>query len=97
MSEIEELSARLTVLETVVRQLVTHLAVRADNPLDWVQTRKMLALTAVSSMEADDPDPQQRQAARVRDAVQYFFEHVEDLAAEYGLDGARGTNRPPVR
>ena len=32
MTEIDDVSARLIVLETVVRQLITHMAVRDDDP-----------------------------------------------------------------
>jgi hypothetical protein len=51
-TEIDEISARLTVLETVVRQLITHKAVRADDPAGWVQTRRTLAMSAI---EPDGP------------------------------------------
>ena len=38
MTEIEDLSARLLALETVVRQLLTHLAIRTEDPPRWVET-----------------------------------------------------------
>src|SRR5471032_2153227 len=47
MTEIDEISARLIVLETVVRQLITHMAVRDDDPRQWVKTRKTLAMNAI--------------------------------------------------
>ena len=49
MSEIDEISARLTVLETVVRQLITHMAIRDDDPQRWVETRKTLAMSAIEA------------------------------------------------
>ncbi len=52
MSENDDISARLTALETVVSQLITHLAVRSDDPSGWVETRKVLALSAVNGREA---------------------------------------------
>lgn len=47
MTETDDLSARLAVLETVLRHLVTHLALRSDDPPRWVATRRVLALHEV--------------------------------------------------
>jgi hypothetical protein len=98
MTEMDDLSARLTALETVVRQLVTHLAVRADDPPRWVQTRKVLALSAIRDDDAAaDALDSHADSVRVRDAVIGFFDQVEHIAAEYGLNGRRGTPRPSPR
>jgi hypothetical protein len=88
--EIDEISARLTVLETVVRQLITHMAVRDEDPPRWVQTRKTLAM---SMIDADGSG----QAALLHDAMADFFDQAELVASEYS-DGPRpGTPRPFVR
>jgi hypothetical protein len=63
MSEIDEISERLTVLETVVRQLVTHLAVRNDDPLGWVQTRRVLAQRAVDAERRGRVDDAERRGS----------------------------------
>ncbi|HXT81532.1 MAG TPA: hypothetical protein VN702_18350 [Acetobacteraceae bacterium] len=81
MSEIDDLMTRVAVLETVVRQLVTHLAVRADDPPGWVETRKVLALSAIQEFRAIP-------MSRARDAVAGFFDPVEHVAAEYAADAA---------
>jgi len=81
MTEVEDLSSRLTALETVVRQLLTHLAVRADDPPSWVATRRVLALHAVHEdpVLADDPH------ARVgtENAITGFFDQVEGIVEAY--------------
>lgn len=41
MSEIDDISARLVVLETGVRRLVAHHAVRADDHLGWCRSGMM--------------------------------------------------------
>jgi hypothetical protein len=84
MTEIDKISAHLTVLETVVRQLITHMAVRDDNPSGWVQTRKTLALSA---LDADGP----KQAALLNDAMTDFFEEAEAVANNYSDLGKSGT------
>lgn len=89
MSENDDISARLTALETVVSQLITHLAVRSDDPSGWVETRKVLALSAVSGR---DPD-----TARVRDAIEGFFDQAELVVGDYQFTARRGTVRPFVR
>jgi hypothetical protein len=90
LTEIDEISARLTVLETVVRQLITHMAVRDEDPKLWVQTRKTLAMRAI------DADAQQ-QAALLQDAMAEFFDKAELVAAEYSDRGRTGTPRPFAR
>jgi hypothetical protein len=86
MSEIDDLAARLIALETVTRQLVTHLAIRADDPPGWVATRKALAM---SSAAARPPE----EAAILRDAFRGFFEPLETVAADYADSRPEGT--PP--
>ncbi|MBN8901617.1 MAG: hypothetical protein BGO51_21080 [Rhodospirillales bacterium 69-11] len=85
MSELDAILARLTALETVTRQLMTHLAVRADDPPRWVATRKTLALAALDA----HPDPT---VDRVRDAIDGFFDHLETVAAAYAQTGVDGTS-----
>jgi hypothetical protein len=80
MTEIDDVSARLIVLETVVRQLITHMAVRDDNPPGWVQTRKALAESAI---DADGP----AQAALLHDAMAELFDQAELVAGEYRKPG----------
>jgi hypothetical protein len=86
MSEMEDLATRLTVVETVVRQLVTHLAVRADDPPGWVETRKVLAMSAIQELHGIP-------ANRIREAVAGFFDPVEHIAAEYAGDAPREGHR----
>ena len=88
MSEIDEISARLTVLETVVRQLSTHMAVRDDDPPLWVRTRKTLAMSAIDAKEAT------QDSARLHGATEALFDQAELVAHEYrplGRVGTRGT------
>jgi hypothetical protein len=82
----DEIAARLTVLETVVKQLLTHLAVRDDDPALWVQTRKTLARRAI---EAQAP----RHADRLFEVTDAFFIQVETVAREYEMAGKPGTSR----
>ena len=79
MTEIEEISARLSVLETVVSQLITHMAVRAEDPRRWVETRRVLA---TSALNAQGPRPLE-QIALMRDAMADFFKQAELVATEY--------------
>jgi hypothetical protein len=88
--QIDEISARLTVLETVVRQLITHMAVRDEDPPRWVRTRKTLAL---STLDGDGSG----RAARLREAMAEFFDQAELVASEYSYAGGSGTPRPLVR
>ena len=60
MTEIDDISARLIVLETVVRQLITHMAVRDDDPPQWVQTRKTLAMSVIDPGRAGRGGPAPR-------------------------------------
>jgi hypothetical protein len=78
MSEIDNISARLFVLETVAQQLITHLAIRADDPPGWVQTRKVLALNALEQNHYLDGDP-----SDIRAAVAGFFDEVHAIARGY--------------
>jgi hypothetical protein len=90
MTEIDDVSARLIVLETVVRQLITHMAVRDDDPPQWVQTRKTLAMTVIG---AEGPV----EAALLHDAMAELFDQAELVAGEYGAPGKPGTPRDLVR
>jgi hypothetical protein len=90
MTEIDEISARLTVLETVVRQLITHMAVRDGDPPGWVRTRKALAMSAV---DAYGPG----QAGLLHDATAEFFDQAELVANEYSYGDRPATPRPFVR
>lgn len=104
MAETDDLSARLAVLETVVRQLVTHLAVRSDDPPRWVATRKVLALDAVERgltdpgrtsdhiLDRKREHPRQR-AERLRHAIDGFFGEVELIAVDYARQDIKGTPR----
>jgi hypothetical protein len=94
MSATDDITARLTVLETVVRQLVTHLAVRTDDPVGWVQTRKVLAQVAVRS---DGLVPLSVGADRMRAAVAGFFDPVEEVVESYTSHTVQGTDRRPRR
>jgi hypothetical protein len=93
MPEIDDISARLTVLETVVRQLITHLAVRTDDPIRWVQTRKVLALSAIPKPH----DMPVERIDRIRHAVAGFFDPAELATAEYSFTAEHGTPRRAVR
>jgi hypothetical protein len=90
MSESDEIAARLTVLETVVKQLLTHLAVRNDDPALWVQTRKTLAMRAI---EAQAP----YHDARLSEVADAFFVQVEAVTRDYEMTGKPGTSRVLVR
>ena len=74
--EIDEISTRLTVLETVVRQLITHMAVRDTDPPRWVQTRKTLAMSTI------EPDGS-AQSCRLHEAMTEFFDQAELVVSEY--------------
>ena len=90
MTESDDVSARLTVLETVVRQLITHMAVRDDDPPLWVRTRKTLAMSAI---DADGP----AHAAMLHDATAEFFDQAELVADDYSDLGKPATARGLVR
>jgi len=82
MTEIEDLSARLGALETVVGQLLTHLAVRTDDPPTWVATRRVLALHAM----LDDPALAGNLRARrdMESAIAGFFDQLDAAVEDYG-------------
>ena len=88
MTATDPMSARLTVLETVLRQLVTHMAVRDDDPPAWVRTRKTLAMQAVDRASGAEPSLDDR-IDGLRNAVAGFFEPVEDIAGAYRREGTR--------
>jgi hypothetical protein len=90
MSELDALAARLTALETVTLPLLTHLAVRDDDPPRWVATRKTLALNA---LEIRPP----AEAVSLRDAVTGLFDQLETATARYAPDRADGTPPPSRR
>jgi len=85
MAEIDDLSARLAALETVLRHLVTHLALHSDDPPGWVATRRVLALHEVKDHPPPAGDQQANaQLAGLQQAISGFFAPVEDVIAEYG-------------
>lgn len=86
MTETDDLSARLIALETVLRHLVTHLALRSDDPPRWVATRRALALREVQGEQSPwSDDPRARaHLAGVERAISGFFDPVEGVIAEYG-------------
>jgi hypothetical protein len=90
MTESEAISARLTVLETVVKQLITHMAVRDDDPPRWIQTRRALALSVI------DPDASRR-AASLSDATDAFFDQADEVVRNYGSSVKSGTARVLAR
>jgi hypothetical protein len=90
MSDSDDFAARLTVLETVVKQLLTHLAVRNDDPALWVQTRKTLARAAI---EAEAP----HQAGHLSEVTDTFFAQVETVTRDYEMTGKSGTTRVLMR
>lgn len=91
MTEIEDLSARLLALETVVQQLLTHLAVRTEDPPRWVETRRTLAMHVVHGDPSFAGDPDAR--AWMEHAIDGFFGQVKAVVDAYGV----GTNGPAMR
>lgn len=71
----EELSARLLAMETVLGHLVVRLAVRDDDPLQWLATRRILALRAAQDVEQQSGADFLAHA--VSDAIVEFFDGVE--------------------
>jgi hypothetical protein len=72
-------------LETVLRHLVTHLALHSDDPPRWVATRRVLALHEVHEHPPPAGDSKaSAQLAGLEQAVSGFFAPVEDVIAEYG-------------
>ncbi len=94
MTETDDLSARLAALETVLRHLVTHLALRSDDPPRWVATRRVLALHEVQEHSPLTGDPHAR--ARLEEAIMGLFDPVEGVIAEYGSN-PRGTSGAAAR
>lgn len=90
MTEIDDISARLTVLETVIKQLITHMAVRDDNPPGWVRTRRTLAISALEGTLDGATD-------LLHDAVTDFFAQAETVAQQYAYSAKQGTVRPFMR
>lgn len=90
MTESEEIAARLTVLETVVKQLITHMAIRDDDPTRWVRTRRALAMSAI---ESDLP----RRAASLYVATEAFFDQAEEVVRDYSGPVKPGTARALAR
>jgi len=99
LAESENLAARVMALETVIRQLVTHFAVRSDDPPGWVRTRKVLALSAVGTADPTHDGLHHRSFGddRVREAISDLFDDVEQIAANYALSDPRGTRRAMPR
>lgn len=89
MTETEDVSARLLALETVLRHLVTHLALRSDDPPRWVATRRVLAMHEVHE-HGVGPDATRERLAGIEQAISGFFDPVEGVLQAYGAD-TRGT------
>lgn len=85
--DIDEISARLLAMEAVVGHLLTHMAVRDDDPAGWLATRRTLALHAADRV--GHADGLIDLAIAVRQAVGAFFDEA-DLAV-------RRPNRPAIR
>ena len=84
MTETNFLSARLAALETVLRQLVTHLSLHSDDPPLWVATRRVLALHELHEQSPRTGDPLARaQLAGLEQAISGFFDPVEGVIAAY--------------
>lgn len=97
MTETEDVSARLFALETVLRHLVTHLALRSDDPPRWVATRRVLALHEVQERAPRFPDaPSRERLAEIEQAIWGFFDPVEMVLAAYGGEPA-GTDHTRLR
>lgn len=75
--EIRDVSARLLALETVVGHLLTHMAVRDEDPARWLATRRTLALGAADRVGSTEGLVELAEA--VREAVGAFFDGA-DLA-----------------
>jgi hypothetical protein len=85
MTETDDLSARLAALETVLRHLVTHLALHSEDPPRWVATRRVLALHEVQEQPlslADGAPSVPR--AELEQAIAGFFDPVEGVIGAYG-------------
>ncbi len=73
--DIDDISARLLAIETVLGHLLTHMAVRDDDPPAWLATRRTLALRAADRVGGDDD--MKELAVAVRDAVAAFFDGAD--------------------
>ena len=91
MTEVEDLASRLHALETVVQQLLTHLAVRTEDPPRWVETRRALAIHAVDGDPSLTGDPDAR--AWIENAIDGFFYQVQAVVEAYSA----GTPRVAMR
>jgi hypothetical protein len=86
MTETDDLSARLAALETVLRHLVTHLALHSEDPPRWVATRRVLALHEVQEHPPQPGNAAARtQVAGLEQAIAGFFEPVEGVIGAYGV------------
>ncbi|MEO9189406.1 MAG: hypothetical protein ABI224_05280 [Acetobacteraceae bacterium] len=83
--DINDISARLLAIETVVGHLLTHMAVRDDDPSGWLATRRTLALRAADRVGGTNET--EELAIAVREAVAAFFD---------GADYAVRSPRPSV-
>jgi hypothetical protein len=93
MTETEDLSARLVALETVLRHLVTHLALHSDDPPRWVATRRVLALREVQEYPPTQGyGAPHAQRADLVQAIAGFFDPVEGVIGAYG-GGSQGKDQ----
>jgi hypothetical protein len=96
MTETDDLSARLIALETVLRHLVTHLALHSDDPPRWVATRRVLALHEVHEHPPWSGLHARAQMAGLEQAISGFFDPVEGVIAAYGANPV-GTSGAALR
>jgi len=73
--DIDDISARLLAIETVVGHLLTHMAVRDDDPPAWLATRRTLALRAADRVGGGDG--MMELSVAVREAVAAFFDGAD--------------------
>ncbi|HUB15741.1 MAG TPA: hypothetical protein VMB34_27595 [Acetobacteraceae bacterium] len=96
MTECDDLSARVAALETVLRHLVTHLALRSDDPPRWVATRRVLAMHEVQEHAPWRSDAAaSAQRAGIAQAIAVFFEPVEGVIEAYGTNAHTNTEGTP--
>lgn len=97
MTDTGDVSARLCALETVVRHLLTHLALRSDDPPRWAATRRVLAMHDVQEQTPWAPDgADSARLAEIQAALSGLFDPVEGVLAVYGADHP-GTGRTGLR
>ena len=96
MTETDDLSARLAALETVLRHLVTHLALHSEDPPRWVATRRVLALHEVQehSLSLGDGAPNVPRAD-LEQAIAGFFDPVEGVIGAYGASSQGNSEGTP--